>query len=414
MEVRDFSQTNFVDIFGSKSTQQTEDKPTNFGMGSQDIDILGGKQQSSTTDTTTIAASTTDTTTVAASTTDTTTVDPEKQQQSADILGNNEAGKSGPGRKPKNNFDDISGYFQDRLKTGKFVQIQEEDENGQMVDFVPKNPEDFDRVIELQIEHQLNKKYKDVETNWYSSKSPAWQAVAKYADLVDDPSLLVPFLQGVKNLQSISEVDETSEQGAEAIVRARMERRGDPEEVINSQVESLKTAGKILEAAKQFKPLMINEEQQELVRQQREAQLQQQNWLRDVSEIEDAAIKAIESPIFGNKKITRDEKSAIYEMIGTPKGPDGYQIFQKIDSLFEKRDAESMNMLVQIALLLSKKDAFYNYLGSSAAERTAAGLQRKLQVASASKGGAATGAAEDDKEIITLNKFNRNPRFGSF
>jgi len=228
-----------------------------------------------------------------------------------------------------------------------------------------------------------NKTKKDMQKSWYESKSPAWKVISQYAELVDDPTQLIPFLQGVRTIQSVSNLDETTVEGAEQIVRTRLTQNNDPEEVISSQIEALKTTDKLLATAKTVKPLILQQEKSVLASQLRKEQEEQQQYLQLVSDIRTKAIEEIEKPMFGKIKLKQDEKSAIYELIAEPaEETQGYAIYSAIDDLFAKNDFETLKML---SLLLKKKDAFFTYLGTNVANQTAASLERKLRLAGDSR-----------------------------
>lgn len=303
----------------------------------------------------------------------------------------------------------LSDYYKDRIKNGVFVSIEAEDETGNKTPFIPQTPEEFDEVIQLQVDYKLEQAKKDLETSWYESKSPAWKAVSQYADMVDDPSQLIPFLQGVKNIQSVSSMDETNLEQAEVIVRARMEQRGDPEEIIKSQIDALKSTDALIKTAQQVKPLMIQEEQRNLSKQVQEAKAREQEYLKIVTDIRENAHKAIEQPLFGKTKLKQEEKAIIYDLIAVPsEETQGYGIYSVIDKLFDTKDFETLKM---IALLATKKDAFFNYLGTDIANQTASRLQKKLTVAAELKGNGGDQSVSD-KPVISRNQFSKSPRFG--
>lgn len=404
MEITEINPNVYADIFGGTAAVAPA-KTGGFGYN---------QMSASTTDTTTIAASTTDTTTIVASTTDTTTTASTTDTTTTvtpDILSTTGQKQTA---KTKNSFEDITGYFEDRLKNKRFVALKETNDQGEEVLFVPKTPEEFDEVIDLQVDYKVQQKAKEIEQRWYQSKSPAWQAVAKYADMIDDPTMLVPFLQGIKTIESVKDIDENEIEGAERIIRVRLEQRGDPQKVIDSQIEMLKTSNQLVPTAKEYKPLIINEEAQSLILQRRQAEADEQDSLRSINEIEDAAVKTIEAPIFGKNKLTKEEKAVIYDMIALPtEETQGYGIYAALDKLYDKRDAESMEVLKQVALLLAKKESFFTYFGTSTANSTAANLQKKIKVAD-SNFSSTSGENDDENPIVTRNKFPRTVRFGSF
>lgn len=394
-DIRNLSATDIADIFGT-SNQATHSNTPNFsGTGAEaNADLFNNPL--SVTDTTTVS-STTD------STTETTTLAPDGDTPDADIL-------TGAAKPTPVEIKSLSDYYQDRLKNGTFVSIESEDEQGKKVQFIPQTPEDFDEVIQIQVDYRLDQAKKDMEKSWYEAKSPAWKAISQYAEMVDDPTQLIPFLQGVKNIQSVSTLDETNADQAEAIVRARMEQRGDPEEIIKSQIDALKSTDALLKTAQQVKPLMLQEEQRNLSLQIQEAKQQEQDYLRVINDIRENAHKSIELPIFGKTKLRQDEKALIYDMIAVP-SPEtqGYGIYSAIDKLFDSKDFETLKM---VALLVGKKESFFQYLGADIANQTAAKLQKKLTVAGEMRGSSGRDIAPDDKPIVQRNQFSKQPRFG--
>ncbi len=330
----------------------------------------------------------------------------DKEKKDADILSTDNKG----GRKPKYDFTDTSGYFQDRFKSGKFVPIEMDGEDGKPVQFIPKTPEEFDEVIDLQVDYRLEKKAKELEENWYATKSPAWQAVAKYAEMTDDPSEILPFLQGVRTLESVRDLDPSDAASAEKIVRVRLQQRGDDDETINEQIDALRTTDKLITTAQKYKPSILQEEQQQLASMLNEKQKQQKEYIQMVSQIRESAIKAIETPLFGKVKLKQDEKAAIYEMIAEPsKETQGYPIYSAIDDLFAKNDMEKLK---KIALILAKEDAYMGYISNNAATKTAGDLQTKLRVATDSRSSSGSDDDIEDKRAIQRKQYTTGARFG--
>lgn len=323
-------------------------------------------------------------------------------KKEVDILGNDKP-------TPTAEIKDLTSYFQDRVRSGKFIAIEEEDAEGNKTPFIPKTPEEYDEVLELQINYRVEQAKKDLEKSWYDSKSPAWKVVSQYAELVDNPAELIPFIQGVQTIQSVANIDENEIDGAEQIVRARLLQRGDPEEIVNQQIEALKTTDKLVSTAKQYKPIILQQEQQVLARQMKEKEEEERKYSQLISELRDAAIQELEKPIFGKAKLKQEEKALIYDLIGEPsQETQGYGIYNAIDNLFEKRD---FNTLKQVALLLAKNDSFYNYLGANVANQTAASLEKKLRLAGESKTSSGKDYDEENRPI-QRNQYKTKPTFG--
>lgn len=410
MEINSVKENEYLDLFGSSAATSPKEKQ-GFVATPQNpsVDLFNLK---STTDTTTVvSASTEETTTVAptettttqsASTDDTTT-------STVDLFAA-AAEEKKPGRKPKYDFSDMSGYYEDRVKAGKFVKVEEETEEGPKM-FVPKTPEEFDEVIEIQVDHRIKQEKAKIAQQVYQSKSPAWQAVLKYSELVDDPAEVVPFIEGVRTMESVAQVDENTPEGAEKIVRVRLLQKGDTPELVDEQIQTLRAAEKLIPTAKVYKPLIIQQEQAQLGQMIQERKAQEAEYLQMVEKVEKDAIKAIETPLFGKHRMTKDEKALVYEMIAYPSEEiKGYQIFQAVDDLYTKGDFETLKI---IALLAGgKKDALVNYISAGVANQTAAELQRKLRVASAPTSSSGNDSGEIEERTATVTRHKYSGKFG--
>jgi hypothetical protein len=408
--VQTVNQDALVDLFpdlGSIGAAGGEQKPK-FGMqdGINTVDLFNKQAATS--------ASTTEQTTEkpSDSTTNQTTEAPAGaatqtgEKTDADILGTTGIPPVSPSQ-----IADLPTYYQDRVKNGKFIAVKDVDDKGQEIDFIPKTAEEYDEVLELQINYRLNEARKDLEKKWYESKSPAWKAVSQYAELVDDPTQLIPFLQGVKTLTSVANLDETDPDGAEQIVRTRLLQKGDPEELITQQIETLKTTDTLVKTAKVYKPIIIQQEQQQLQQQLRAKDEEDRQYKLLISDIRDNALKSIESPIFGKTKLKQEEKAAIYDLIAEPaEETQGYGIYNIVDQLFDKREFEKLK---EVALLLTNREAFMNYLGAQVANATAASLERKLRLAGESRSSSGNDFHEESQQArVTRNQFKTKPSFG--
>ncbi len=391
-----------VDIFsdlGAAPPSPTDTKPK-FGMQEMPVDLFG-KSTSLTEQTTQAPAVDPNAATPPAQPTET---QPAATPE-ADILGT--AGEPAP---PATLLSDLSAYYQDRIKSGKFVAIEDQDDKGNPVPFVPKTAEEYDEVLELQINYRLDQERKSMEQKWYNSKSPAWRAVSQYAELVDDPTQLIPFLQGVRTYTSVANLNENEPEGAERIVRTRLAQNGDPEDVISQQVESLKTTDTLIKTAKAYKPIILQQEQVALQTDLRQRQEEERNYQLLINDIRQNAIKSIESPIFGKTKLRQEEKAAIYDLIAEPaEETQGYGIYSIIDQLFDKGDFAK---LTEVALLLSNRDAFMGYFGTNVANATAASLERKLRLAADARTASGNNFHEEGTPKVARNQFKSKPTFG--
>lgn len=285
-----------------------------------------------------------------------------------------------PGRKPKYDFSDAAGYFEDRIKQGKFVAVNEE-VDGVEKPFVPRTPEEFDEFIDINLNHKLSEKQKELEDSWFETKSPAWKAIAKFADQNASLEEVASFISGVKTINEVAKLDENTVDGAEEIYRAWLTKRGEPAGVIEKQVELAKTSDQLTSLAASYKPLLVQAEQQNLARMEEEKAAEEQRFFQVITENRNKAIEAIESPIFGKQKLKDDEKALVYDLIAAPsQEAGGYKIYEELDKLYQNKD---FGTLREVALLLGRKDSYLTYASNNTKQENAAGLLRTLKVANA-------------------------------
>jgi len=341
------------------------------------------------------------------------------KEGSEDKNKNQEQGKEGTEGKGEENkpieikpeeLDVISKYFSKGMEEGRFVAVNEVDDKGNKTAFVPKTYQDFDDLIQVQVDYKLNEATKNLDEKWYSSKSDAWQAIAQYAEMVQDPTELIPFLQGVRTIQTVEQIDENEIDGAEELVRIRLEQRGDPEEAISSQIEALKTADKLVSTAKAYKPIMVKQEKQMLANQVKERKDYEDRVAQEMNDIRNKAYTEIEKPFFGKHNLKKEEKFIVYNLLAQQdEQTGGFMIYSELDKLYAKRDFETLK---QIALLLGKKDSFLQYIGTDIANKTAGSLQRKLQAATESHSASGNDYDEEKIPVVNRNKSTGTVRFG--
>jgi hypothetical protein len=396
-QLSQLSENQFADLFNTGNETLLGPTVPKFGGGlEQQGDIFTTPTSSTTTTTTVIQDDSTTTTTT--------------QLEEADILAQQKLEEEK--NKGKDSVvADMSSYFQDRFKTGKLIPIETENEKGEAVPFIPQTPEEIDEVIELQVNHKLDLAKKELDQNWYASKAPAWQFVADYAEKLNSPAELLPLLQGINNIESIAKLNVKEIDDAERLLRISFERSGQPLELIDTQIESLKATNKILETAEKLQPVMIQQEQRNLQASRQQQLIDEQKRENMILEIRDRAVKAIESPL-GKESLKREEKLAVFELIGVPdEQSQGYKIFDKIDELFEKGDFDKLR---KIALLINNEEAYNKYISSGPVQEAAASLQKKIRLA----GEKNTGNSKDqdasglNKAPIQRNNEFRMPRFG--
>lgn len=191
-----------------------------------------------------------------------------------------------------------------------------------------------------------------------------------------------------------------------------MQQSGDSEDVIEEQIEALKTTDKLISAAKKYKPIILEQENKNLLQMTKDKKEQEQYYHNLVTGIRQKAIEAIEAPIFGKQKLKQEEKAIVYDLIGQPnEQTKGYSIYTEIDKLYENGDFETLKL---VALLIGKKDSLISYISAGASDKVAENLQKKLRIATDSRinSGNDYDEGEETKPAVQRNQYNNRPRFG--
>lgn len=286
---------------------------------------------------------------------------------------------------------DLKAYFDIRIKEGKFLPL----EDGKM-----ESPEDFDTLIEANFSHKIEEIKDDVAKSWYQTQSPAWQFIAANAEKFTNPRDLIPILQGVDNIDTITGLDPNNADQAEKIVRIALTKRNESPEIIEEQIVMYKETDKLAKIAAQYQPVLINEENKAIAEIAKRKDAEDLANMQMIQKIHENAVATLETPFLGKHKLKVEEKRAIYQLIAEPNEQEGgYKIFSEIDKLYENNDFETLR---EVALLLNNKKAHRHYLGVTIATENSEGIMRKLKTTS-------TGSTSQDAEVPDQPRVQRPP-----
>lgn len=301
-------------------------------------------------------------------------------------------------------FTDVKSIFEELIKNNQLLPLEDEKLD---------TPADIQALIQANVVHQVEELKKDQNNTWYASKSPAWRIVAEFAEKVQHPSELLPFIQSVQTIDSVSELDPKNEVDAEKIIRMALISRNESQDIIDDTIATYKENGKISNIAEKYQPSLVQQEQikmQNLVKQKEQEEINNYNMIKQIHE---DAVKVLETPFLGKHKMKKEEKAAIYNMIASPDSQTGgYKIFSAIDNLYETKNFDKLRM---IALLLQDDKAYNSYVGLDVANNTAENIMRRVKTT-------ATAHSTSDLELpptiknqpIQNNNFQKSSGFGYF
>ncbi len=236
--------------------------------------------------------------------------------------------------------------------------------------------DDLSALIEANKESWETTTRDQINETFYESKSPAWQAVMKYSEMVKSPQELIPFLEVVDDIEYINNLDLNDETHQEEIIRGAQSVKGLPKETIEQDIADYKARGILKDRAEILKPVLDNynnaRAQQIIADKQNEEYRKQQILEQHYATIEQ---EIINSPDIGGVKLKKEDRTIIASTL-IPDNTGGLPIFTLIDNLFS---TGRFDILSKIALLASNEQSFDNYYLSSSHQKVSEQLQRTLR-----------------------------------
>lgn len=374
MQINTITEDNFTDIFAEVENQ----KQTSFSSNLKDEDIFNipvapekkedGEEKTEET----------------------------KEIKDSDIFSKTKEGEDAP----KEDLLNAIEFSKKLIELGEFQPIVDDTTNE------PIELKTFEDIKDLWL---VNKTYekeqvlKTAEEQILASKSPIWKLVLDYADKLEDPTEILPFLQGVENLKTVVELNTENPEDAESIYRVYLKKNNTPLDLIDEQVELIKANNKLTEYAEKVKPILIKAEEEYLESEKNKADLKRQNDLELLNFNHQKTIESLESPFLEGVNLTQEEKAKVYNLLATPSKEGGYEIYHKIDKLYEEGNFDKLKKL---ALLLENEDSYHKYVSTADLSKSAETLQRKIRISTELK----TSSKETNpEEVKVIPKGLRKP-----
>lgn len=400
IQLEDVSNETFMDLFGEGTPPKNENKSPNFSydpnLGVPDLSL--DKKEEKSTETLKQEDS-----------------KPSEEQNNTEVeadLLSVETQSTDTQVDTTNNSNNLyKDYFKKAIEEGKFIKLveDEKDADGNEIAFIPSTPEEIEEFFELQDRYKAEQKSKEIEQSVYASKSPTWQLALKYSEMLNSPTELIPFLTSMETIESVENLDPEDLDQAEQIVRIKLQSRGDSEEIVQDYIETFKTTGKLIGLAQQYKPVILEQEKQATMQSIEKAKKEQEQYISIISNIRDNVVETLEKPFVGKVKLKQEEKAAVYDLIGEPSDRfQGYGIYTVIDNLFAKKDFDTLR---DVALMLSNKQTYDQYIKNHTSQQTAASLERKIRKASEGRSSSAVEEGKSTTPSIKRNEY-KPVRFG--
>lgn len=245
---------------------------------------------------------------------------------------------------------------------------------------------------------------KEVNNQFYQTKSPVWQTLLKYAETAKSLDEVAPLFSAMQESEITEKLDIEDVSHQEYIIKKLGFIQGLDEATIDADILDLKERGKLKERAEKVKPGLDKynaaQIQQELARKNQEAAYKQQEIQNHINSVIENVISKKD---ISGVKIKEDHKRFIASTLVPDDSLGGLPIYTIIDNLLAQG---KFDVLSRIALLATNEELHDNYYGAKKANQVAASLQRTLRDANATK----TGSIINDNNETTTKKIDLNER----
>lgn len=250
---------------------------------------------------------------------------------------------------------------------------------------LPQTKEELIELMNQNIETISENNYRTVEDQFYTSKSPVWQALLQQSEKARSFDDVAPLFQKIQTYEAGVALDLENIEHQEEVIKQNGLIQGVPISAIMSDIADLKERGKLKERAEAIKPNLdkYNELQIQndiIARENRE----RADAIAYQTHIDNVINRIIIPKDIAGIKFKDEHKQLIASTLIPDESIGGLPIYAIIDNLVKRGEFEH---LAQIALLATDRKSYSNYFGNQVANQVASGLQKKLRDSNQSNSG---------------------------
>ncbi len=250
---------------------------------------------------------------------------------------------------------------------------------------LPQTKEELIELMNQNIETISENNYRTVEDQFYTSKSPVWQALLQQSEKARSLDDVAPLFQKIQTYEAGVALDLENIEHQEEVIKQNGLIQGVPISAIMSDIADLKERGKLKERAEAIKPNLdkYNELQIQndiIARENRE----RADAIAYQTHVDNVINRIIIPKDIAGIKFKDEHKQLIASTLIPDESIGGLPIYAIIDNLVKRGEFEH---LAQIALLATDRKSYSNYFGNQVANQVASGLQKKLRDSNQSNSG---------------------------
>jgi hypothetical protein len=239
--------------------------------------------------------------------------------------------------------------------------------------------EDIAEFIQINADAKYESAIKNIDTQWYNSKSPVFQQFAQMAELAgDDPNKLYSLIETQKVIEDYQNFDTREIDQAALIVENWLKLKNEPIEVIEQEIEDLKQRELISERADKYKPLLVAHFEKEKENKILQEQQNISTFYKAVEENQKNVVTFLSNKDIDGMKWKDEDKDIVFDNLSYNTEIQGFPIFKKIEDL---QAAGKFDLLGKIILMAENPERFDELYVSRVKTTVARDLKGKIRFA---------------------------------
>jgi len=239
--------------------------------------------------------------------------------------------------------------------------------------------EDIAEFIQINADAKYESAIKNIDTQWYNSKSPVFQQFAQMAELAgDDPNKLYSLIETQRVIEDYQNFDTKEIDQAALIVENWLKLKNEPIEVIEQEIADLKQRELISERADKYKPLLVAHFEKEKENKILQEQQNISTFYKAVEENQNNVVKFLSNKDIDGMKWKDEDKDIVFENLSYNTEIQGFPIFKKIEDL---QAAGKFDLLGKIILMAENPERFDELYVSRVKTTVARDLKGKIRFA---------------------------------
>ncbi len=223
-----------------------------------------------------------------------------------------------------------------------------------------------------------------INDTWYKSKSPLFQEFAQVAEIVgQDKEAFYRYINASREAEDIDSLDTSNIDDAEYIVRSYLQKREKSSQIIEDDINELKEKGIISNRAERYKPLLIEDKQEEkslIIAKERE---EAATFYKIVQENENVITSYLSEKEVAGMKLKEEDKDLIYENLTYNPELQGFKLFKTIENL---QRSGKFDVLSKIILLAEREDRFNELFTNTVKNNVQKDVRSIIKFGTASRG----------------------------